>query len=87
MRPTKLRLTVHKWLVTLKIDVSRWNMTALQALLRGIERHHGAIGFSAISENQMVWQLYVDSLDLLYWERVCTGNEFELYTQQLDRIW
>lgn len=87
MKPTGLRLAVNKWLVTLKIDVSRWNMTALQALLRGIERHHGAIGFSAMAGNEMIWQLYVNTMDRPYWERVCNGNEFELYVQQLDRIW
>lgn len=87
MKPTQLRLAVDKTLVTLKIDVSRWNMTALQALLRGIERHHGSVGFSAMSGNHMIWQLYIDSFDPVYWGRVCTGNEFELYTQQLSRVW
>jgi hypothetical protein len=87
MKPTQLRLAVNKTLITLKIDVSRWNMTALQGLLRGIERHHSSVGFSAMSGNQMIWQLYVDSFDSTYWSRVCTGNEFELYTQQLDRVW
>lgn len=87
MKSTQFRSAVNKTLVTLKIDVSRWNMTALQALLRGIERHHGGVGFSAMSGNHMTWQLYIDSFDPVYWERVCIGNEFELYTQELNRVW
>lgn len=87
MKPTQFRSAVNKTLVTLKIDVSRWNMTALQALLRGIERHHGGVGFSAMAGNHMTWQLYIDSFDPVYWERVCIGNEFELYTQELNRVW
>jgi hypothetical protein len=87
MKHIQPRSIVKKTLVTLKIDISRWNMTALQALLRGIERHHGSLGFTMTAGNVMVWQIYIDSFDPVYWERISTGNEFEMYTQQLDRFW
>ena len=66
MKLTQPRSIVKKTLVTLKIDISRWNMTALQALLRGIERHHGSLGFTMTAGNIMVWQIYIDSFDPLY---------------------
>jgi hypothetical protein len=35
----------------------------------------------------MIWQVYVDFFDKEFWENVSKGNEFELYSQELDRYW
>lgn len=47
----------------------------------------GAVGFSAISGSTMVWQVYVDAFDHDFWDKLAEGNDFELYTQELDRYW
>ena len=35
----------------------------------------------------MIWQIYVDNFDKDFWNTISKGNDFELYTQQLDRYW
>jgi hypothetical protein len=52
-----------------------------------IERSVNAVGFSNVSGNTLIWQVYVDNFDPEFWSKISKGNGFELYTQQLDRYW
>jgi len=52
-----------------------------------IERTVKSVGFSSIAGNTMIWQVYIDTFDSEFWEKISKGNDLELYTQQLDRYW
>jgi len=81
------RSTVQKTLVTLKANLQGQSLTELNRLLLMIERSVGSVGFSVVSGNIMIWQIYVDNFDKDFWNTISKGNDFELYTQQLDRYW
>jgi len=87
MKPILNRLTVKKTMVTLHIDMALVNQDELFRLLRKLEIEHKSAAFHTLAGSTLVWQLIVDDFDEDFWVNVAKGNNFELYTHQLDRHW
>jgi len=85
-KPTQSPL-VMKTLITLKANLLKQPLTDLNRLLQKIERSLGSVGFTTVSDNTLIWQIYADNYDKNLWDTVSLGNEVEVYVQQIDRIW
>lgn len=80
------RSAIRKTMVTLHVDMRMVNGETYR-LLRGLEHKFRATAFSTVAGHTLVWQLIVDQFDKDFWTDVAKGNDFELYTHELDQHW
>jgi len=74
-------------MITLIIDPSTYSHAELTALLRSLEHASKSVAFSALTGNQLVWQIIVESFDPVFWQKLAEANNFQLYTHSVTQHW